>query len=61
MREVGCHGMKGNEVRSYVLSPEELKALWAEQGKPGEWSPGVKAPKKRPKPMVALPVKPQNA
>ncbi|MBC9782941.1 MULTISPECIES: hypothetical protein [Heliobacterium] len=44
--------MNGTEVRSYVLSPEELKELWDRLGKPGEVAPGVKAPKKRSKAFV---------
>jgi len=36
-----------SQVRDYVLSPEELKEIWAKYGKPGEIAPGTKASKKR--------------
>ncbi|AEG61190.1 hypothetical protein [Desulforamulus ruminis] len=36
-----------NKIHDYVLSPEELKELWAKYGKPGEIAPGTKATKKR--------------
>lgn len=39
--------MNGNEVQSYVLTPEELEEIWAKFGKPGELAPGIKATKKR--------------
>lgn len=39
--------MSDNQVRDYVLSPDELKEIWAKYGKPGETAPGTKATKKR--------------
>lgn len=39
--------MSENRVNDYVLSPEELKEVWAKYGKPGEIAPGTKATKKR--------------
>lgn len=39
--------MSDNKVHDYVLSPDELKEIWAKYGKPGEIAPGTKATKKR--------------
>ncbi|ABZ83009.1 hypothetical protein HM1_0390 [Heliomicrobium modesticaldum Ice1] len=52
--------MNGNEVRSYLLSPEELEELWARLGKPGELAPGIKAPKKRNKSSAHRPEDPKE-
>ncbi|RYD05994.1 hypothetical protein N752_06450 [Desulforamulus aquiferis] len=37
--------MSENQVHDYVLSPDELKEIWAKYGKPGETAPGTKATK----------------
>ncbi|SHF04501.1 spore protein P [Desulforamulus putei] len=39
--------MTENRVYDYILTPEELKEIWAKYGKPGEIAPGTKAAKKR--------------
>lgn len=56
----GGSSMNGNEVRSYLLSPEELEELWARLGKPGEVAPGIKAPKKRNKSLAHRPENPKE-